>query len=71
VDVAKVLRDTGAEVLLNYMPVGSEEAARYYAQCCLEAGVSFINCMPTFIVSDPDWAARFTAAGIPVVGDDV
>ncbi len=71
VDVARVLRETGAEVLLNYMPVGSEDAARYYARCCLETGVSFINCMPTFIVSDPDWAARFTAAGIPVVGDDV
>ncbi len=71
VDVAQVLRDSGAEVLLNYMPVGSENAARYYAECCLKTGVSFINCMPTFIVSDPEWASRFAAAGIPVVGDDV
>ncbi len=71
VDVTQVLRDSGAEVLLNYMPVGSEQAARHYAECCLQAGVSFINCMPTFIVSDPDWSARFAAAGIPVVGDDV
>lgn len=71
VDVVRVLQESGAEALLNYMPVGSEEAARYYAECCLKAGVSFINCMPTFIVSDPSWAARFQAAGIPVVGDDV
>lgn len=71
VDVAQVLRDSGAEVLLNYMPVGSEDAARHYAECCLQTGVSFINCMPTFIVSNPEWGARFAAAGIPVVGDDV
>jgi myo-inositol-1-phosphate synthase len=69
--VAEVLKETGAEVLLNYVPVGAEKAARYYAECCLEAGVSFINCMPTFIVSDPEWGRRFEAAGIPVVGDDV
>ncbi len=71
VEVAQVLKETRAEVLLNYVPVGSEEAARYYAGCCLESGVSFINCMPTIIVSDPEWGARFQAAGIPVVGDDV
>jgi myo-inositol-1-phosphate synthase len=71
VEVARVLKESGAEVLLNYMPVGSEEAARYYAECCLQTGVSFINCMPTFIVSDPDWGARFHQAGIPVAGDDV
>ena len=70
-DVCKVLRETGAEVLLNYMPVGSEKAARYYAEACLKAGVSFINCMPTFIVSDPEWGGRFKVAGIPVIGDDV
>ncbi|MBW1991835.1 MAG: inositol-3-phosphate synthase [Deltaproteobacteria bacterium] len=71
VDVVRVLQDSGAEVLLNYMPVGAEEAARFYAECCLKAGVSFINCMPTFIVSDPAWGGRFQEAGIPVVGDDV
>jgi myo-inositol-1-phosphate synthase len=71
VDVAQVLKDSGAEVLLNYMPVGSEDAARHYAECCLQAGVSFINCMPTFIVSDSEWGARFEKAGIPAAGDDV
>jgi myo-inositol-1-phosphate synthase len=71
VDVAQVLKESGAEVLLNYMPVGSEQAARHYAECCLKTGVSFINCMPTFIVSDPQWARRFVEARIPVVGDDV
>jgi myo-inositol-1-phosphate synthase len=71
VDVTRALQESGAEVLLNYMPVGSEKAARHYAECCLAAGVSFINCMPTFIVSDPDWGSRFQQAGIPVVGDDV
>jgi myo-inositol-1-phosphate synthase len=71
VEVSEVLKKTGAEVLLNYVPVGSEKAARYYAECCLKSGVSFINCMPAFIVSDSEWAGRFEAAGIPVVGDDV
>lgn len=71
VDVAQVLRDTGAEILVNYLPVGSEEASRHYARCCLESGVSLINCMPTFIVSDPAWAERFRAARIPCIGDDI
>ncbi len=71
VDVTSVLRESGAEILLNYMPVGSEEAARFYAEAALATGVSLINCMPVFIVSDPQFAARFTEAGIPVVGDDV
>lgn len=71
VDVEAVLRESGAEMLINYMPVGSEEAARRYAEAALASGVSFINCMPVFIVSDPEFAARFTDAGIPVVGDDV
>jgi len=71
VDVASVLRKSGAEVLLNFMPVGSEEAARFYAEAALEAGVSFINCMPVFLVSDPQFANRFAEAGIPVIGDDV
>ena len=70
-DVVQVLKETEADVLINYVPVGSEEAARFYAKACLMAGVSFINAMPTFIVSDPDWAQKFEAAGIPVVGDDI
>ena len=70
-DVEKTLRESGAEILLNYLPVGSEEATRFYAQCCLETGVSLINCMPVFIVSDAQWAKRFAERGIPVVGDDI
>ncbi|SHK46427.1 inositol-3-phosphate synthase [Thermocrinis minervae] len=70
-DVVRVLKETEADILVNYVPVGSEEAARFYAMACLEAGVSFINGMPTFIVSDPEWAKKFEAAGIPVVGDDI
>jgi myo-inositol-1-phosphate synthase len=70
-DVVHVLKDTGAEIVLNYLPVGTEEATRYYAECCLESGVSLINCIPVFIASDEKWAARFSDKGIPVVGDDV
>jgi myo-inositol-1-phosphate synthase len=71
VDVARVLRDTGAEVLLNYMPVGAQQATEFYARACLESGVSLINCVPCFIVSDPAWSKRFRDCGIPCVGDDV
>jgi len=71
VDVEQILRETEPDILLNYLPVGSEEAARYYARCCLNTGVSFINCMPVFIVSDSDWANKFLKRGIPVIGDDV
>ena len=70
-DVEKVLRDSGAEVLLNYLPVGSEEATRFYANCCLNTGVSLINCMPVFIISDPQWGRKFSQRNIPVIGDDV
>ncbi len=70
-DIVRVLRESGAEIALNYLPVGSEEAARYYAECCLEAGVAFINCMPVFIVSDENWAERFRQKGLPAVGDDI
>ncbi len=70
-EVVAALRESGAEVLLNYLPVGSERAARFYAECALEAGVAFINCIPVFIVSDPEWAARFEAAGLPIIGDDI
>ena len=70
-DIEKVLRERGAEILLNYLPVGSEEATRFYAACCLNTGVSLINCMPVFIASDQDWGRRFAERNIPVVGDDV
>jgi len=71
IDVAEALRESGADVLISYLPVGSEEAQRYYAECCLKAGVAFVNAIPVFIASDPEWAQRFTDAGVPVVGDDI
>jgi myo-inositol-1-phosphate synthase len=71
VDVAQALRDSGADVLVSYLPVGSEEADRYYAQCALDAGVAFVNALPVFIASNPEWAAKFTAAGVPIIGDDI
>ncbi len=71
VDVARALRDSGAEVLVSYLPVGSEAAQRHYAGACLEAGVAFVNAIPVFISSDPEWAQRFTDAGIPIIGDDI
>ena len=70
-DVVRVLRDSNADVLVSYLPVGSEEAARFYAGCALEAGVAFVNCLPVFLASDPGWARRFGAAGLPIVGDDI
>jgi myo-inositol-1-phosphate synthase len=70
-NVEKVLKDSGVEVLLNYLPVGSDQATQFYAEACLNAGVSLINCMPSFIASDPRWARRFEEKGIPIVGDDV
>jgi len=70
-DVAEVLQAAGAEILLNYLPVGSQQATEHYAEACLSAGVSLVNCIPVFIVSDPGWAQRFTDAGIPCVGDDI
>ena len=71
VDVAKVLRDTKTDVLINYLPVGSEQAARFYAEAALEAGVAYINCMPVFIATNEDWAQRFTKKGVPIIGDDI
>ncbi len=71
VDVAQILRDTKTDVLVSYLPVGSEEAQRYYAQACLDAGVAFVNAIPVFIASDPVWAEKFRAAGLPIVGDDI
>ncbi|HSN02036.1 MAG TPA: inositol-3-phosphate synthase [Acidimicrobiales bacterium] len=71
VDVAQALRDARAEVLVSYLPVGSEDAQRYYAQAALDAGVAFVNAIPVFIASDPEWAAKFAAAGVPIIGDDI
>jgi myo-inositol-1-phosphate synthase len=71
VDVAAALRASGAQVLVCYLPVGSEDAARFYAQAALDAGVAFVNALPVFIASDPVWAERFRAAGVPIVGDDI
>jgi len=71
VDVAQTLKDAKAEVLVCYMPVGSEEAGRHYARACLEAGVAMVNCVPVFIASDPEWAEKFRRAGLPIVGDDI
>ncbi len=71
VDVGAVLRESGAEILVCYLPVGSERAVRHYAEACLDAGVALVNCVPVFLASDPGWAARFRAAGLPLVGDDV
>jgi myo-inositol-1-phosphate synthase len=71
VDVARVLRESSAEILVNYVPVGSQRATEHYAQACLDAGVSLVNCVPVFIVSDPTWLRRFETAGIPCVGDDI
>ena len=71
VDIVKILKKTGAEIAINYLPVGSNQATEFYAECCLEAGVSFINCIPVFIASDAKWAKRFADRGIPLIGDDV
>ncbi len=71
VDVAAELRRVGADVVVSYLPVGSEQAARHYAQAALDAGVGFVNCLPVFIASDPVWARRFADAGVPIVGDDI
>jgi myo-inositol-1-phosphate synthase len=71
VDVVQVLRETRADVMVSYLPVGSEEADRFYAQCAIDAGVAFVNALPVFIASDPEWAAKFKAAGVPIVGDDI
>jgi myo-inositol-1-phosphate synthase len=71
VDVAQALRDARADVLVSYLPVGSEEAQRFYAQACLDAKVAFVNAIPVFIASDPEWARRFREAGVPIIGDDI
>lgn len=71
VDVVSVLKEREVDVLVCYLPVGSEAAAKFYAQCAIDAGVAFVNALPVFIASDPEWAAKFEAAGVPIVGDDI
>ena len=71
VDIADVFKRTGAEVLVCYLPVGSEQAALHYAQACLDTGVAMVNCIPVFIASNPSWAEKFKIAGVPIVGDDI
>ena len=71
IDVTQALRDSDADVLVSYLPVGSELAQKHYAQACIDAGVGFVNAIPVFIASDPVWAAKFTEAGVPIVGDDI
>ncbi|MFD1505946.1 inositol-3-phosphate synthase [Georgenia yuyongxinii] len=71
VDVVASLRETRADVLVCYLPVGSEHAAKFYAQCAIDAGVAFVNALPVFIAGTKEWADKFTAAGVPIVGDDI
>ncbi|MGH8962234.1 MAG: inositol-3-phosphate synthase [Jatrophihabitantaceae bacterium] len=71
VDVVQVLRDAKVDVLICYLPVGSEQAAKYYAQCAIDAKVAFVNALPVFIASTPEWAKKFEDAGVPIVGDDI
>ncbi|MEM2460201.1 MAG: inositol-3-phosphate synthase, partial [Candidatus Hadarchaeales archaeon] len=71
VDVVRVLEDSNADILVNYLPVGSYEASRFYAEAALKAGCGFVNCIPEFIVSDKEWGRRFQEAGLPCAGDDV
>ncbi|HWS59170.1 MAG TPA: inositol-3-phosphate synthase [Actinotalea sp.] len=71
VDIVATLREKKVDVLICYLPVGSEDAAKYYAQCAIDAKVAFVNALPVFIASDPVWAAKFEAAGVPIVGDDI
>jgi myo-inositol-1-phosphate synthase len=71
VDVVKVLKEAKADVLICYLPVGSEEAAKFYAQCAIDAQVAFVNALPVFIASDPVWEKKFKDAGVPIIGDDI
>jgi myo-inositol-1-phosphate synthase len=71
VDVVATLRDAAVDVLICYLPVGSEHAAKFYAQCAIDAGVAFVNALPVFIAGTPEWAAKFEKAGVPIVGDDI
>ncbi len=71
VDVVRALREAEVDVLVSYLPVGSEAADKFYAQCAIDANVAFVNALPVFIASDPEWAQKFTDAGVPIIGDDI
>ena len=71
VDVVSALKEAEVDVMVSYLPVGSEEADKFYAQCAIDAGVAFVNALPVFIASDPDWAKKFEDAGVPIIGDDI
>ena len=71
VDVVQALKDARVDVLVSYLPVGSESADKFYAQCAIDAGVAFVNALPVFIASDPEWAKKFEDAGVPIIGDDI
>ncbi len=71
VDVVQALKDAKADVLVSYLPVGSDDADKFYAQCAIDAKVAFVNALPVFIASDPEWAQKFTDAGVPIIGDDI
>jgi len=71
VDVVAALREAAVDVLVCYLPVGSEQAAKFYAQCAIDAGVAFVNALPVFIAGTKEWADKFTAAGLPIIGDDI
>ncbi|MCP5397082.1 MAG: inositol-3-phosphate synthase [Sphingomonadaceae bacterium] len=70
-EVVAALKESGADILVNFLPVGSQEASEFYMECALEAGVGVVNCIPVFIASDPEWEARFREQGLPIVGDDI
>jgi myo-inositol-1-phosphate synthase len=70
-DIVTILKETGTDVVVSYLPVGSEAAAKWYAEQCLEAGVALVNCMPVFIAREPYWQKRFEQAGVPIIGDDI
>jgi len=70
-EVVEVIKESGVEIFLNYLPVGSEEAVKFYAQCALDAGAAFVNNVPVFIASDPEWGERFKSRGLPIIGDDI
>lgn len=70
-DIINILKESGAEILLNYLPVGSEKATKFYVECCLEAGLAFINNIPVFIASNPEWSEKFKQKNLPIIGDDV
>ena len=71
VDVVAALKESRADVMVCYLPVGSEDAAKFYAQCAIDAGVAFVNALPVFIAGTKEWADKFTAAGVPIIGDDI